>query len=258
MGFYQDEMSELTSVKDRVVRQPSSRARSWRRSLGSPQGAPACGAGRDEYRVHNKADELSKYHYRRVVEILDELFRTGGYDLLIIGGHDYEVRAFMEFLTRQLSDKVAGSFSIEPTAAALAEIRTSAASIVQGYERDRERRLVAEILDRSAVGGLAAVGLAPGLWAGSVAAIQKLLVEDGVTVSGVVCDESDWLALDGDKCPLCGKPTRRTPDVIDALVHTVIAEGGSVEHVGADTKLEEYTLAAALRSRLPPLPQPGT
>jgi peptide subunit release factor 1 (eRF1) len=232
--FYQDEMRELTKVKDRVLRKPN------------------YAAGREEYRVRNKADELIKRHYRRVAEILDELFRTGGYDLLIVGGHEYEVPAFLEFLARELRDRVAGSFSIDPTTAPLAEVRARAASIVAGYERDEERRFVAEVLDRFAAGELAAVGLAPCLWAGSVAAIQQLLVEDGVTVPGVVCDESGWLGLEGDSCPLCGKPTRRTADVIDELVQAVIDEGGSVEHVQAGTKLDEHTLAAALRFPLPP------
>jgi peptide subunit release factor 1 (eRF1) len=232
--FYQDEMRELTKVKDRVLRKPN------------------YAAGREEYRVRNKADELIKRHYRRVAEILDELFRTGGYDLLIVGGHEYEVPAFLEFLARGLRDRVAGSFSIDPTTAPLAEVRARAASIVAGYERDEERRLVAGVLDRFAAGELAAVGLAPCLWAGSVAAIQQLLVEDGVTVPGVVCDESGWLGLEGDSCPLCGKPTRRTADVIGELVQAVIDEGGSVEHVQAGTKLDEHTLAAALRFPLPP------
>jgi peptide chain release factor subunit 1 len=117
--------------------------------------------------VRNKADELSKRHYRRVVEILDELFRTGGYDLLIIGGHDYEIPAFLEFLTHGLRDRVAGSFSIDPATAPLAEIRANADSIVERYERAKEQRLVAEVLDRFAAGGLATAGLAACLWAGS-------------------------------------------------------------------------------------------
>src|SRR5260370_41185506 len=83
--------------------------------------------------IRNKADELGKRLYRRVVAILDELFRTDGYDLLIIAGHDYEVPEFLDFLPRDLRARVAGSFSVDPTTAPLAEIRKNADAIVQRY-----------------------------------------------------------------------------------------------------------------------------
>jgi peptide chain release factor subunit 1 len=85
-----------------------------------------------------------------------------------------------------------------------------------------------------------------------VAAIKTLLVLQGAIAPGVVCDESGWLAAAGDICPVCGNPTRRTPDVIDELVAIVIDDGGSVRHVEADTKLSEYLVAAELRFPLPP------
>jgi peptide subunit release factor 1 (eRF1) len=228
--LYQDEMRELTRFKDRLGKFDNY-------------------AGGDMDRIR---DELSKRHYRRVVQVLDELFRTERYDLLIIGGHDFEIPAFLEFLPRDLRDRFAGSFTIDPPTATAAEIRAGADAILQRYESDQEQAAVAEILDRAAAGGLAAVGVPACLWAGSVAAIQTLLVQEGVTASGVVCDDSGWLALAGDTCPICGKPTRHTPDVIEELVQAVIDESGSIEHVEADTPLKEHTLAAALRFPLPP------
>jgi peptide subunit release factor 1 (eRF1) len=227
---YQDEMQELTTFKDRLGKFDNY-------------------AGGDVDRIRN---EQSKRHYRRVVQVLDELFRTDRYDLLVVGGHDFEIPAFLGFLPRDLRDRLAGSFSIDPPTATAAEIRAGADGVLQRYESDQERKAVAEVLNRAAAGGLAAVGIPACLWAGSVAAIQTLLVQEGVTAAGVVCDDSGWLALAGDTCPLSGKPTRPTPDVIDDLVQAVIDEGGSIEHVEADTPLQQHTLAAALRFPLPP------
>ncbi len=228
--LYNDEMRELTRFKDRLGKFDNY-------------------AGGDVNRIRN---ELSRRHYRRVAQVLDELFRTQPYDLLVIGGHDFEIPAFLEFLPRELRDRFAGSFSIDPPTATAAEVRASAGAILQRYESDQEQKAVAEVLDRAAAGGLAAVGIPACLWAGSVAAIQALLVQEGVTEAGVVCDDSGWLALAGDTCPLCGKPTRHIPDVIDELVQAVIDDGGSIEHVGGDTPLREHTVAAALRFPLPP------
>jgi hypothetical protein len=134
----------------------------------------------------------------------------------------------------------------------VAEVRAGAEAILRRYEGDQEQKAVAEVLDRAAAGGLAAVGVSPCLWAGSVAAIQTLLVQEGVTLPGVICEDSRWLALSGDTCPLCGKLAQHTPDVIDELVQAVVDEGGSIEHIDVDTPLKEHTLAAALRFPLPP------
>jgi peptide subunit release factor 1 (eRF1) len=229
--LYQDEMRELTRFKDRLGKFDNY-------------------AGGDLDKIRN---ELSRRHYRRVVQVLDELFRTDQYDLLILGGHNFEIPAFLEFLTPDLRDRLAGSFSIDLPSATAAEVRAGADAILQRHQSDQEQKVVSEIVDRAAAGGLAALGVPACLWAGSVAAIQTLLVQEDATAAGVVCDESGWLAPAGESCPVCGQPTRHTPDVIDALVQAVIDEGGSIEHVEGDTRLKEYTLAAALRFPLPPV-----
>ena len=233
--LYQDEVRELRKIRDPELRKAN------------------YAAGLAEDRVRNKADELAKRHYRKVAELLTELLQAGGYDLLIIGGHDHEVPEFLQQLPRELRARVAGTFSIDPGSGSLAEIRDSAGAIVARYERERDQQLVAEVLEKAAMGGLATLGLPTCLWAGTVGAIQTLLVQDSATAAGVVCDQSGWLAAAGDVCPLCGQPTRHTPDVIDELAVAVIGAGGSIHHVDTDTGLSDYLTGAQLRF---PLPEP--
>jgi peptide subunit release factor 1 (eRF1) len=232
---YQDEMREAGKVRDRALRKPNA-------------------AGVAEVRVRNRADELSRRHYRNVAQRLDEMFRSGGFDLLIIGGHDYEVPAFTGFLPRELRSRIAGTFSIDPSTEPVAEIRAQADAVLRRYERDEERRLVADVFEKLATGRPAAAGLADCLWAGSVAAVQTLLVAEGATAPGVVCDQSGWLAVSGETCPLSGNPARKTADVIDELAEAVIDEGGSVRHIEDDDRLSEVAVAADLRFPLPPQP----
>jgi hypothetical protein len=85
-----------------------------------------------------------------------------------------------------------------------------------------------------------------------MSAIDTLLVRDGATLAGVVCDESRWLAASGDICPVCGKPTRYAPDVLDELAVAVIETGGSARQIAADLTPEEYLTAAELRFPPPP------
>ncbi|GAA3846214.1 hypothetical protein GCM10022226_82180 [Sphaerisporangium flaviroseum] len=236
--LYQDEMREIDEVQDSALRKPNYAG--WY-GLAEPQ-------------VRNRADDLAKRHFRNVVRVLDELFRTGRYELLIVGGHPEEVPNFLEFLPHDLRPKVAGTFTIDPRTATTADIRRDAGRVAERYERDEERRWVAEVMERAATRRPAALGLDDCLWAASVAAVGRLLVQEGATAPGVVCDESGWLATAGDTCPLCGRATRRSPDVIDELAQAVITESGSVEHVLADTELKDHVVAASLRFPLPPRP----
>jgi hypothetical protein len=219
------------------------------RSLRNP--AYAGRHGLAEYRVRNKADELSKRHFREVAGALERLFRTDRYDVLAVGGHEHELPGFLDFLPQTLRDRVAGTFAIDPHTATTATVRPHAEAILDRFELDEQQRSVSEVMQAVARGGLAVAGLEPCLWAGSVAAVRKLLVQEEAVAPGVVCDVSGWFATSGETCPLCGGPTRKTPDVIDELIETVIDEGGSIQHVRADTELRAHLTAAWLRFPLP-------
>jgi peptide chain release factor subunit 1 len=233
-------LGELRDAGQLVGRAPRNRAYAGWRGLA-------------ERPVRNKADELSRRHFREVAVALDRLFRADRYEVLAVGGHEHELPGFLEFLPGSLRERVAGTFSIDPHTATAATVRPRAEALLDHYELDEQRRLVAEVLETAASGGLATVGLEACLWAGSVAAVRALLAQDGAVAPGVVCDASGWFATSGGACPLCGRPTRRTPDVLDELVEAVIDEGGSIHHVRADTELRERLTAAWLRFPLPPI-----
>jgi peptide chain release factor subunit 1 len=234
---YQDEIRELPAIQDAALRKPN------------------FAAGMIEDRVRNKAGELSKRHYRHVVAAIEEVFRSGGCDLLVVGGHDYEVPAFTAYLPPVLRSRLAGTFSADPAAAAPAEIRRVAGQILRRHEEKQGRALADDVLATLAAGGLAAAGLDDCLWAASVAAAGTLLLADGAaTVPGVVCDTSRWLGRSGGSCPACGGPVRYTWDVVDELAEAVRAEGGVVRHITGHDGLGEHTVAARLRFALPARP----
>jgi peptide subunit release factor 1 (eRF1) len=210
--------------------------------------------GLEEDGTRNRAGELAKRHFRHVAADLGSLCAAAGGDLVIVGGHRDELSAFIEILPSALRSRVAGTFTADLHTATHATVRDAAAAIVERFERDEERERVAKVLETAAEGGAAALGLERCLWAGSVAAVDLLLVQEDAMTPGVVCPEGHWLALAGATCPVCGARTRDTADVIDELVEAVIDTGGAIEHVEAETALREHTLAAGLRFPLPPTP----
>ena len=232
--MYQDEMREVQTVTDPL------------RKAGNT------GESRPEDRIQNRVDEQAKRHFRRAASMIDQLLRSDGYDVLVVGGHEYELGEFFRFLPHELRGRVAGTFSADPVATPVAEIRSSAEGVMRRYQHEHDQRLVAHVLELAAAGGLAAVGPEDCLWAGSMSAIDTLLLRDGATLAGVVCDESRWLAAAGDICPVCGKPTRYAPDVLDELAAAVIEIGGSARQIAADLMPDQYPAAAQLRFPPPP------
>ncbi len=230
-------------------------ARTWELYLDEMHEAGTLRLSADPGRNDHKADELTKRHFRQVVTMLEELSRTDGCELLTIGGHRPELPRFLEFLPYDLRGRVAGTFLVDEATFTVGDVKQQASAIVGRYERSEEERQVAETVETAAAGGLAAIGLPPCLWAGSVGAVAHLMVQDGAVTPGVICDQDRWRALAGQTCPLCEHPVRRVPDIIDELVQMVIDEGGSIKHIGADTVLKEHLVAASLRFPLPPQPE---
>ncbi|MER7662622.1 hypothetical protein [Streptomyces sp. NPDC096193] len=231
---YIDQARELETIRDRTLRKPD------------------YAAGLAEDRVRNKADELSKRHYRRLIGELKQLFGTGSFDLLVVGGHSYEVPVFIEFLPRDLRDRLIGSFTVDRETATPADIKQKVQELVSGHAHQEQRQLVGEILEATAARRPCAVGLDETLWGASLAAIRTLAVDEDAVAPGVVCDRDGLLANSGKTCPLCGEPLREVPDIIDELTETVIDDGGEVRHIEPETELRAHQVGALLRFELPP------
>jgi peptide chain release factor subunit 1 len=235
--FYMGELENEDAVRDRVMRKPDFAG--WH--------------GLDEHRVRNRAEGWARKHFKKTAAEIEEFMNVTGAELLLVGGHDETIGPFLDFLTQPLRSKVAGTFTVDPHTMTPGKLRQRAEQAVDAYEREEEHRLVSEALERVAAGGFAASGLQWCLTAVDEKAVQLLLVHDDHQEPGRACDNCGWLGLDGDECPVCGRATRATPDVIDEMVEAVIDASGRVEHVYADTALAAHLVAATLRF---PVPRP--
>ena len=223
------------------------RAREDGRSLRKPDFA----AGDKEHGVRNKAAELAQRHYRDTARALGQLVQQRGIGLVVVGGHEDTVTAFLGVLPRDLRQKVVGTFVADPRTLSPAAARDQAQRAIDDYERREEEQLVAHALEEVAAGGWSAVGLDWCLLAANEHAIELLLVRADASVPGRACDGCGWLGREGDDCPIDGKPLRETPDVIDEMATRVLDTSGSVEHVYADTPLRDHVVAALLRFAVP-------
>lgn len=205
----------------------------------------------NERRALHKAEEVERRHLRLVAAALEDLFGSDPDALLVLGGHEEELAHLLELLPQPVGERLAGSFAADHDSLSAGEVAAQASSVLDRYELEEQRRWVAETLERAAANGHAAAGVKRCLWAGSLAAIEDLYLQEAATVPGVVCDRSRWLAVSGEECPVCGGETRATDDVLDELADAVVEEGGKVHHVRAETELRELIVACSLRFQLP-------
>jgi len=236
--FFMGELQGATTVADPG---PRGRERTLERAPGD---------GRVDHRPELAAHRL----FRETADVADEVVRSTGAELLVVGGHEETVAAFLPFLPQNLRSQLAGTFVIDPRTMTPGLARACAEQIMDEYERSEEERLIREALERVATGGLGAAGLAWCLDAVNQEAVQLLLVDEGAEVQGSACDNCGWLGLDGRACPVCGGNTRPAPDVIDEMAAAVIGASGRVDHVRPPTALSEHLVAAFLRFPVPRSP----
>jgi peptide subunit release factor 1 (eRF1) len=234
--FFMGRLEESEKTHGRALRDPNY-AGGWQ--------------GWKEDRTHHKAELLARRHYRKTAAAVDEVMRRTGAEFLIVGAHHETVAEFLPFLPHHLQPKVAGTFAVDPATMSPGQIRERADEVAAAYERREEQQLVAATLERLATGGFAAAGLDWCLLAVNEQAVQLLLIHDDEQAPGRVSDRCGWLGRDDDDCPVCGEPTRKTPDVIDEMAAAVVDAGGRVEHVYAETALDQHVVAAELRFPVP-------
>jgi peptide chain release factor subunit 1 len=210
--------------------------------------------GDKEYHVRNKAEELARRHYRQTAQALAHFVQEQNIELVVVGGHEDTVPAFLDLLPHDLRKKVVGTFIADPHTLTPPIARDLAQLVIDDYERREEEELVARAMESVATGGLGAVGLDWCLIAANAQAVENLLIQADVSAPGWVCDTCGWLSTRAGECPVDGNPIRATPDVIDDMAAKVLDASGHVEHVWAETPLRDHTAAALLRF---PVPQPA-
>jgi hypothetical protein len=260
-GYQSDELVPIEQEKDQVLRNDDYTGGRW---------------GGQEFTTHQRAGQLAKQHFRRVIDQLNHLFFPGQdpevqyqtvvegrseqavgadprYDVLVVGEHGDAVSGFVDELPDQLRQKLAGTFT-DPSVNDRGALKAQVDEVLDRWEHDQERQQVEHVLELEAMGGLGVTGLHTCLWAASSKAIETLFLREQDQAEGVICDVCGWLGESGETCPVTGDRLRHTPDVLDELLESVLRDSGEVRTLQEDIAPEGRTPLAHLRFPLPPEP----
>lgn len=194
-------------------------------------------------------DHQVHLHMRRVVDELWRLRRNHVFDRLIIGGPPEAMNMLRQALPRSLNALVAGEFTGELFASD-DQVIERVRGIEAQAERQRERVLVEEMIQRSLKRQLAVTGWDETLMALCEGRVHELALIEGLSVAGYVCPEGHLAVTERiERCPLCEEPTWPVDDLAAWAMQRAAATDAHVEFVRGEAAelLRVHGIAANLR-----------
>lgn len=186
-------------------------------------------------------------HFEAVAEALAELAQAHADAGIVIAGETRTIAAFRRALPGALAARIAGSVPASRHESAAA-IVARATELSRRREGEHEAEDVDAVLTEAAKGGPAVAGLEGTLEAVRRGAAHRCYVLATFRESGRACTQCEGLQPgDGERCRVCGGPTRPI-DLGEAIVTRVLGAGGGIETVARHAGLERAGgVAAALR-----------
>jgi peptide subunit release factor 1 (eRF1) len=234
------------------------------RSRHAPAGGPARrGGGKglfhglEELRRKNHSEYVLHLHLQSVADRAFRRYKLRPFDRLILCGPKEMLPKLEEHMHSYLKQRVAArehlAVDLSP-----ADARERILEVEKRVEREKEATLLAEIRDRHGKQGLASAGVDETLRSLFYGKVKTLVVMDEA-IMGRECPEChylfEWPEDEWEstptlvECPVCKRPTRRVPDLVDEAVELAILSGARVEHVSyAQEELKDMgNMAAVLR-----------
>jgi peptide subunit release factor 1 (eRF1) len=209
------------------------------------------GVSQANFQRHHEAHVFR--HLKRAAEYLADLYRRRPFDRLVLAGPEEATSELRRLLPRALTSRVLATLPAE-TFARSQEILERTLQIERQVERTTEERLLSEVFDTAAAGGLATVGVDQTLEALFFGEVRTLFVAEGARAEGSVCPNCGRLATgSASSCPACGHRMDPASDVFERAIEQTLAMAGSIETVHGDPAQRLLQtgggLAAVLRYR---------
>lgn len=194
--------------------------------------------GWSQMRYQRRSDHWAKHHVDKAAELVLKLEQHYPFDWLIIGGEPEIDQVLQQDLHPYLKDCVIGTINVRidaPEADVIAAARK--------VREEKEDHLIDDLMHRvqeyAGAGGRGTIGLADTIQAMNEQKVHILLVQQGYSVPGSVCNACDQLYPKViETCPACGGSAERVENVAAALIQKGMELGARVEVATEFNQLE--------------------
>ena len=193
------------------------------------------------------SDETVERNLKESAEFAAKFFEENHIRRVLIGGTGENAKQFQGHLPKTWQSLVIGTFPISMTATP-DKVQKKALEVGQQAERQREMRLVENMVTSAAKGSSGVVRLEDTLGAVHEGRVQTLIVREGYRAEGFQCKGCGYITIqEVETCPFCGNSFAQIKDAVEMAVRKVMQDGGDVEIVYENPKLEEVRIGAVLR-----------
>jgi peptide subunit release factor 1 (eRF1) len=196
--------------------------------------------GLEEARKNHHQEYVLHRHFQHTCDRLFQHNRKRAFDRLVLGGLPENVTKLERRLHPYLASRVVAREHWKHDISK-DELRRRVHELETRVEEEKERVLLARIRDHVCGDLLATTGYEETLRALYYGKVAVLVVDALAQKRGRECPECRYLfprpedAQDHAPvlvpCPLCNRPTRAVPDIVDEAVELAILSGSKVEHV---------------------------
>ncbi|UCF68742.1 MAG: hypothetical protein JSV80_05490 [Acidobacteriota bacterium] len=204
--------------------------------------------GWSQMRYQRHIDWQRAQHVRDAAEVLVRLADRYPEARILLSGPPEPLGKLRSVLPKRLLSRQPADVGLGQ-AADVPQVARRVMEWLDEEDREAQRRLVREVLEESLAGGLAAAGTEESVVAARQGAISRLLVRSDLELSGWRCTASCVFGAGSPpaECPSCGRACSAC-DLAARLAESVLASGGEVEVITADSALDDVGgVAARLR-----------
>jgi peptide chain release factor subunit 1 len=208
-------------------------------------------AGYDGGHAQRRVDDEARQHFKLVAEVLKESLEKGIFEKWILGCQDAHRSQLEPQLHPYVSRALLGRFPADMMHITNDQIRTRAQQIVEGWQGDRRRELVSQVLSQARSNGRGVTGLRRVLRSLEMGEVQTLMIGESLQAHAVECAGCGHLdAHIVSSCPVCGRATQEVVDVGEAVLPWVIRRDIETFYVKDDPEFDRVgNIAAMLRFR---------
>lgn len=189
-------------------------------------------------------DQVAIKNLREIVDLTQRFYQSGQCDRIILGGTKENRSQFMSMMPKNLQDKVIGDISIDMYATP-AQVLDLTQELIQDSISERKAALVQATIT-AAHKEMGSLGLDDTLQALQEQRIQTLVISEGFSAPGAVCDYCEYLSTSIEpECPICDGTMQPIEDIVDHLVHRALELGFEIAFVN-DPDFEQAGSIGAL------------
>ncbi len=202
--------------------------------------------GLDENRFKRHIEAHIHFHLKDMVKHLEEIWKKGEGNHLIVGGSEESILLFSKMLPQPITAKTAGTFTADMHAGN-DEILEKSMHIIKNAGNTIEERLIDELITRSSKNGSAAMGLDNVLSQMQSGNIHHLIYMEGLNASGFKCSSCNFLTVQDLKtCPYCSASLEKIEHLIDFAIQKAIDQGAGISAITVSEKLKSAGSIGAL------------